>query len=124
MAKRTNNTGGRRPGGGIGSRVNVEKSVRVGQRAEEIRHQGVAQIGSSLGDHATDHRHSLGKSIEPVRGSLRPAGSPGSVPLNVGCGGPGTGRDVQRSGTQASMAAPILASQRRELTNPYSQASA
>lgn len=106
MVKRNGNRGGNRPSGGIGSRVNREVPVRYGQRAEEIRHQGVSQIGQNLGDHLTDHRKPASRAVEPVRGALRPAGTPGSVmlgnqkALDVGKGGVGTGRTVMRSGSQ------------------------
>jgi hypothetical protein len=105
MAKnRTNNTGGRRPGGGIGSRVNVEKPVRVGNRAEAINERGVSQIGQSMGNKATDHTKRLA-SIEPVRGQQRRPTQPSGFPLGnevaakTVCG-PGGSREVMRSGTQ------------------------
>ena len=82
-------------GGGINSNKRVEKPVRTGQRAEEVRHQGVSQIGQQMGNKITDRRGTVSGSVEKVRGELRPAGTPGSVPLgnavagNVGKGGPG-----------------------------------
>jgi hypothetical protein len=96
----------RNPGGGIGSRVNREVAVRYGQRAERISEKGTSQIGQSMGNHITERKGTVSGAVEKVRGELRPQGTPGSVPLgnqiagNVGKGGPGTGRDVQRCGSQ------------------------
>jgi hypothetical protein len=95
----------RNPGGGIGSRVNREVAVRYGQRAEEIRHQGVSQIGSSIGNHVTERRHPAPKATEAVRGALRPAGGPGGIELGNSLAaktvcGPGGSREVMRSGSQ------------------------
>jgi hypothetical protein len=92
-------------GGGYRSKNVVEKPVKVGQRAEEIRHQGVAQIGSSLGDKATDHSGRLRNSVEAVRGSPRPTGSPGSFDLGNEVAArtvckPGGSREVSKSGSQ------------------------
>jgi hypothetical protein len=101
MAKQTS-----KAGGGINSKNVRSVPVRVGERGCEIRPQGVSQIGSSMGDHGTDGPKLLRKSVEPVHGAYRPAGSPGGVPLgnevalNVGKGGVGTGRTVMRSGSQ------------------------
>jgi hypothetical protein len=94
-------------GGGINSRVNVAPRVRTGERGRAINPGGVGQIGQSQGDHVTNKNKTLRGSVEPVRGDLRPAGSPGSVPLgnavalNVGRGGPGAGRKLYgQSGMQ------------------------
>jgi hypothetical protein len=101
-----NSTSGHRPGGGIASNKRVEKPVRAGVRSEAINEKGVAQIGSSLGNHATDGRRSINP-VEKLRGAQRPAGGPGGVPLgnavagNVGKGGPGAGRTLYgQSGVQ------------------------
>jgi len=97
---------GNRPAGGIGSRVVTTKPIRFGESAREIRPKGVSQIGSSMGNHATDRGRTFKGAIEPVRGNLKPPGSPGTVPLgnevatNVGRGGPGTGRTVYATGGQ------------------------
>jgi hypothetical protein len=105
MARNSNSTRGHRPGGGIASRQHVAKPVRTGQRAEAINEKGVAQIGSSMGNHATDGRRAVNP-VEKVRGAPRPAGGPSGVPLgnavagNVGKGGVGTGRTLYgQSGT-------------------------
>jgi hypothetical protein len=103
---RNSGSGGHRPGGGLASNKRKEVAVRYGQRAEEVRHQGVAQIGSSIGNHVTDKRGTVGRGVEKVRGELRPAGGPSGIPLgnqiagNVGKGAPGAGRNLYgKSGT-------------------------
>jgi hypothetical protein len=99
---------GKGSGGGIGMNKNVSPGVRTGLRARAISERGVAQIGSSIGNHSTDKAKILTKGVEPVRGPLKPAGKPGgielgnSVALNVGKGGCGTGRTLYGScGTQS-----------------------
>jgi hypothetical protein len=105
MAKRSNNAaGGRRPGGGIGSRVNVEKPVRTGQRAEAINEKWVSQIGQAMGNKSTDSTKRLAP-IEPLRGTLRPAGGPSGVDLGNAVAArtvcaPGGSREVMRAGSQ------------------------
>lgn len=102
MAKR-NSSGA---GGGINSNKRVDQPVRFGERARAISPAGVAQIGMSVGNHITGKRKSVDGGAEPVRGALKPAGGPGGVPLgnsvalNVGKGGPGTGRTIMKSGSQ------------------------
>jgi hypothetical protein len=94
-----------RAGGGINSKNVVSKPVRVGERGCEIRPAGVSQIGSSMGNHSTEGKL-LTKSVEPVHGAYRPAGSPGAIPLGnelalrVGKGAPGADRTVMRGGSQ------------------------
>jgi hypothetical protein len=91
---------GKGAGGGIGMNKNVSPGVRTGMRAREINPRGVSQIGSSMGNHATDRSKTLRGAVEPVRGALKPSGKPGgielgnSVALNVGKGGVGTGRNL------------------------------
>jgi hypothetical protein len=104
--KRGNGNSGHRPGGGIASRQRVEKPVRMGANAREMRPQGVSQIGSSMGNRVTNSGRILPGAVEPVRGKALPAGL--SVPLgnqvatNVGRGGPGAGRVLYgKSGTQS-----------------------
>jgi hypothetical protein len=94
---------GHRPGGGINSNKAREVGMRNGAPAKTQRTQGVAQIGQSLGNHATDSGKKLGKSIEPVRGSVIPG--LGTVPLGNAVAastvcGPGGSRTVMRSGYQ------------------------
>jgi hypothetical protein len=102
MAKSRNPNGGAKPGGGIKSRVNVSPRIRTGQDRREINPRAVSQIGSALGNKATDHAGVLKGSVEEFVGPKKPISTPlgNQVALNVGCGGPGTGREVMRSGSQ------------------------
>ena len=103
MANKSN-SGTRRPGGGLGSRVNKSVPVRTGTPARGISPGARSQFGSSVGNHATDRAKSTGYRGERYLEGKTPAG--GNVPLgnqvagNVGKGGPGTGRTVMRSGSQ------------------------
>lgn len=95
-----------KPAGGIKSRQVHPQGVRYGERATKINVKGVAQIGSAMGDHITSRSKVLPNPAEPVRGGLKPAGSPGGIPLgnqitgNVGAGAPGAGRTIYKTGTQ------------------------
>jgi hypothetical protein len=91
-------------GGGLGSRIVIQRPVRTGQSREGIRVRGVSQIGSSLGNHSTNSGKILRKAVEPVRGGPRPTAA--DVPLGnavatqgIGVGG---GRTVTRSGGQGT----------------------
>jgi hypothetical protein len=97
-------SGGHHPGGGIASRQRVEKPVRVGTPAREMRPQGVSQIGSSIGNRVTNSGRILAGAVEPVQGKALPQGLNvplgNQVALNVGKGGPGAGRVLYgKSGT-------------------------
>jgi hypothetical protein len=87
---------GNRKGGGSGSAVVREVGNGVGQRANEMRPRGVSQIGSALGNHRTDASGKASRAVEAVKGRPLPAGLSvplgNAVSLNVGKGGPGTGR--------------------------------
>jgi len=105
MAMKRGGNAGHRPGGGIASRQRVEKPVKVGAQAREMRPQGVSQIGSSMGNRATNGGRTISGAVEAVQGSALPQGL--SVPLgnqvalNVGKGGPGAGRTLYgKSGSQ------------------------
>src|SRR5690348_4142489 len=93
-------------GGGIHSNKLVKPGVRYGNRAQEMRPAGLAQIGSNRGNRATNQTGKLSDQ-ERLTGATKPAGGPGGVPLgnevagNVGAGGPGAGREVHRTGSQA-----------------------
>jgi hypothetical protein len=98
-------------GGGINSRVNVTKPVRTGQPATKISPKGVSQYGSSIGNHATDSGRMLRGGVETPH--LGPMSGPGSVKLgnevamNVGGGGPGSGRVLYgQSGTNQQYGKP------------------
>lgn len=107
-------TGNRKPGGGIGSRVNVEKGVRVGERAKVVNPRALSQIGSSLGNKAATGSGKTVRPVEDIYKGRKPAGGPGGIPqgnevaLNVGKGGPGTGRKLYgQSGSQQQYGAPV-----------------
>lgn len=95
---------GKGSGGGLGNSKVTKQSVRTGSAARGVRAGGVAQIGSSMGDHATDHSKPLRGAVEAVHAGPGPAG--GAVPLgneiatNVHGGGPGAGREVYACGCQ------------------------
>jgi hypothetical protein len=89
-------------GGGYGSRQHTEQSVRTGTGSRGTRPGGAESIGKVYGDHITN-KDSTGyrgpkfhddKSFQPVKFG-------NEVALNVGKGGPGTGRDVHASGSQS-----------------------
>jgi hypothetical protein len=96
MAKNVN----RKLGGGSGSRVVTERPVRVGDRSKNVNVRAVSQVGQALGNKAgTDQ----GARVNPVEATYKgraPAGGPGGIPLgnqkslDVGGGGPGTGRNL------------------------------
>jgi hypothetical protein len=94
-----------KPAGGLGSRVVTKQSVRNGMPARNQSPRGVSQIGSSMGNHATEGGgKTLKGGVEQVQRGVIPG--VGSVKLgnevakNVGGGGPGTGRVVMGCGTQ------------------------
>ena len=104
MAMKRGNSG-HRPGGGIASRQRVDKPVKVGAAAREIRPAGVSQIGSSMGNRATNGGRTISGAVEAVRGKALPAGL--SVPLGNAVAaqtkaGPGGSRVVMRSGQQGT----------------------
>jgi hypothetical protein len=108
----SNRNSGHRPGGGIASNKVVQKPVMTGKSARQYHQGGVSQFGESVGNHITNKGTSNYKG-DPVRGSFRPPGTPGSVPLgnqiagNVGAGGPGKGRTLYgQSGMQGTHGSP------------------
>jgi hypothetical protein len=90
-------------GGGYHSRQHVEKSVRTGSGSRGTHPGGVAQLGQHVGDKAT-HGRSKGSGYrgEPLHNnrSFQPVPFGNSVALNVGAGGPGTGRTIYKTGSQ------------------------
>jgi hypothetical protein len=90
---------------GSQSRNVTERPVRVGNRSDVVNPRGVSQVGQSLGNHVTESARK-GRPVENMYAGRLPAGGPGGVPLgnqkalDVGKGGPGTGREVMRSGSQ------------------------
>lgn len=91
----------RKAGGGAGSRVNKSVGVRKGASATGVRPGATAQFGSAIGNHATSVGRVLRGGAEKYS-TATPAG--GRVPLgnevalNVGKGGPGTGRTIHKTG--------------------------
>jgi hypothetical protein len=106
------NKGGHRPGGGAASNKFINKPVRVGQRAERVHQGGAGQIGVAQGSHVMDRRKDSPYRGDPLRGALRPPGTPGSVRLGnelaakTVCG-PGGSRNLYgQSGTNQQYGAP------------------
>src|SRR6516164_3559267 len=100
MAK---NRSGHRPGGGIASKQHVSKPVRTGAPRERVIVAGVAQIGQRQGNKAMGRSERLDYSGVPLIGGTGIKSELGnSVALNVGKGGPGTGRKVYASGGQGT----------------------
>jgi hypothetical protein len=95
-------TKGHVPGGGIKSRVVTERSVRTGTGSRGTHPGGVAQLGQHTGDHTTNRPGSSGYRGEPLHQdrSFQPVKFGNEVALNVGRGGPGTGRTIYKTGTQ------------------------
>jgi hypothetical protein len=90
-------------GGGIGSKniVSRRTGTKVAPKAHAMNPGGVGQIGVAQGNHSE---------YGPARGAVEPVRvgpGYGRVPLgnakatDVGCGGPGAGRTVSRTGSQA-----------------------
>ena len=79
-------------GGGISMPKNVRASVKAGPPStNKINPGGAAQLGSSAYQNPT-----------PLKsGTMSQVPMGNAVALNVGKGGPGTGRTVYRSGTQS-----------------------
>jgi len=78
---------------------------RTGKQRERIRHAGVAQYGQAQGNHVTGAEGGGGdlgyhgvKAHTNMPGYTSELGN--KVALNVGGGGPGTGRKVYATGSQ------------------------
>jgi hypothetical protein len=95
---------GHKPGGGIASRQHVETPIRTGAGSRNVRPAGVSQFGYAVGDHSTSDGRSTGYRGEKLHGpadrNFQPTKFGNEVALNVGKGGPGTGRDVHATGSQ------------------------
>ena len=96
-------------GGGPSSKsLGVTTYFTGAKPATKISPKGVSQFGSSIGNHSTDSGKILRGGVEATRIGMMPAGGPGGVmlgneaALNVGKGGPGTGRTLfGQCGTQS-----------------------
>ena len=112
MAKRSNQLSRGGPGGGPGSKaLGVTTYFTGAQPSTKVSPRGVSQFGSAMGNHVSGidgGGKTVRGAVEPTRVGTMPAGGPGGVKLgnevalNVGGGGPGTGRTVQHCGTQAT----------------------
>jgi hypothetical protein len=95
------NSGMRRTGGGINSRVNKSVGVRNGAPATGVRPAGVSQFGSSVGNHATGSGKVLRGGAERYA-TATPGGNQrlgNAVAASTVCGVGGS-RTVMRSGSQ------------------------
>jgi hypothetical protein len=99
---------GHLPGGGIASKQHVSIPVRTGSGPRSARPAGVAQIGTSIGDHITNKSDTgyRGERMHNDR-TFQPVPFGNEVALNVGKGGCGTGRTIYgQSGSQGQHGAP------------------
>jgi hypothetical protein len=116
-----------RTGGGINFNKNVAVGVRRGAPATGVRPAGLSQFGSAIGNHATGSAKALRGGAEKYSGA-GPAGGGqklgNEVALNVGKGGPGTGRTVMRSGSQQGTTAPQSMSAGRDILSEFGPDSA
>ena len=90
------------PGGGIASKQHVTIPVRTGSGSKGVSPGWVAQKGQLVGDHVT-REGSTGYRGEPkfTGQNFSPVKFGNEVALNVGKGGPGTGRTLYgQGGTQ------------------------
>jgi hypothetical protein len=97
MAKQAGNQG-------ISSNKLARPGVRTGQSASGVTAGYSGQLGTSLGDHVTDRgAQTANRAAEPMRAAAPYKSALGNeLATNVGKGGPGTGRTVYASGSQAA----------------------
>jgi hypothetical protein len=93
-----------RPAGGYGSRNVRHTSVpKVEPRARGQNPSAVAQLGSHVGDHTTNNPKSTGYRGEQL---VRGAGYNNPVgPSSMALSGPGSGRNIMKTGSQAMQGA-------------------
>jgi hypothetical protein len=102
-------TSGNQKGGGYGSRQHVEKSVKTGTGSKGTRPGGAESIGKSYGKHVTNKGNDTGyRGPQFYTGKQFQSGVKfgNEVSLNVGKGGPGTGRDIHPAGGQGCHGTP------------------
>jgi hypothetical protein len=89
-------------GGGYHSRPHVEKPIKTGTGSRSARPAGVNMLGNMQGSHVTRGEESNYRG-EPLHNdrSFQPTPFGNQVALNVGKGGPGTGRTIYKTGSQA-----------------------
>jgi hypothetical protein len=99
-------------GGGIQSNQLREVPVRVGKAREGINVVAVSRLGAMQGNHVTERGRTLPNASGPLVSKQRPISIPqgNQVALNVGKGGPGTGRNLYRTGTQCMYGKPVQGS--------------
>jgi len=90
------------PAGGIHSRSVVNKPVRTGTGSRGTRPGGAASLGQVYGNHVTnrDHTDYRGPKFHSDQTFHSDVKFGNEVSLNVGKGGPGTGRDVHACGSR------------------------
>ena len=90
-------------GGGQGMNKNVQPSVRTGTGSYGTRAGGAESIGKSYGSHITnkDDTGYRGPKFHDDK-SFQPVKFGNEVALNVGKGGPGTGRTTMHCGSQGT----------------------
>ena len=112
MAKRSNQLSKGGAAGGPGSRSLSNVNTYFGGRpSERVSPAGVSQMGSSIGNKATDSGGKILRGgVEPVRGGAMPNHPMGNTLAEQTVCGPGGSRSVSKSGSQhglASTPAPI-----------------
>src|SRR5262245_3044951 len=97
-----NGGGGGGGGGGIGSRATAKVTTyHQGYPSQRVNPGGADQLGQSMGNKTMDSNRMLPNPGTPLYGaSLVNHRLGNEVALNVGGGGPGTGRVVSRTGGQ------------------------
>jgi hypothetical protein len=94
---------GNQKGGGYGSRQHVEKPIRAGSGSRGTNPGGVGQLGNMQGSHVTRGEESNYRGEPLHRGpSFQKTMFGNQKALDVGKGGPGTGRDVHASDSQGT----------------------
>jgi hypothetical protein len=89
-------------GGGYHSRPHVEKPVKTGSGSHGTRPGGAAALGQVYGNHVTnrDHTSYRGPKFHTDQTFHSGVKYGNEVSLNVGKGGPGTGRTIYEHGSQ------------------------
>jgi hypothetical protein len=105
VKKTVHQTSGGPGGGGINSRATAKVTVyHQGYPSQKISPGGASQFGSSVGNHVAgldNGSKTTGYRGDPVRMGAMPNHRLGNeVALNVGGGGPGTGRVISPTGGQ------------------------
>lgn len=92
-----------KPAGGPKSKNITEPRVRTGSGSKGIDPGWVGQRGQKQGSHVTDRRDSSYRGEEKFTGkNFQPVRFGNEVALNIGKGGPGTGRETMPCGSQGT----------------------